>query len=119
MSRIGSDVRLPINEIRLMSMNAFTHSAFRRLTRRSREALRALLVAGALLVPLATPGTAHAQYGDEEGIDVADARLRGYEEKGVVVSGKASIPLAYFAFIGLTLVAAGVMFKSARRTHLD
>lgn len=96
-----------------------TFTAIRRLSRSSGRPLRALLIAGALLLPLGMPGTAHAQYGDPEGVDEADARLRGYEERNVVVSGKASVPLAYFAFIGLTVVAAGVMFKSSRRTHLD
>lgn len=100
------------------SMNDSAIAAPTRLIRRVRSTLRALLVIGALLL-LLTPGTAFAQYGDEEGIDDADARLRGYEEQGVVVPGGSAIPLAYFAFIGLTIVAAGVMFKSSRRTHLD
>lgn len=96
-----------------------TPRVLRQLTRRSSRALRAVLIAAALLLPLMATGTAYGQYGDEEGLDVADARLRGYEERSVNVPGNAAIPLAYFAFIGLTLVAAGVMFKSAKRTHLD
>ena len=90
-----------------------------RLTRRARAAVRAALIAAALLLPLSLPSMAMAQYGHEEGLDTADARLRGYEERNVSVPGKAAVPLAYFAFIGLTIVAAGVMFKNAKRTHLD
>lgn len=102
-----------------MPMNASTHAPSNRPSRRIRKTLRTLLVAATLFMPMAAPGTAQAQYGDEEGIESADGRLRGYEEQGVVVPGNSAVPLAYFAFIGLTIVAAGVMFKSARRTHLD
>lgn len=69
---------------------------------------------------LALPGTAMAQYGDEEEdiIRDADGRLRGYAESGVVLE-ESSTFLTYATLAGLSIVAAGIMFKSSRRTHLD
>lgn len=72
-------------------------------------------------VLLTMPATAMAQYGDDpetERIRDADGRLRGYTERGIVLEG-GSVFLPYLAFFGLAVVGAGVMFKSARRTHLD
>lgn len=94
---------------------------FRQLTCHSKRTLGVALVAVTLLVCLGTPTTAYAQpQMSEEDIVIseADARLRGYEERNVVVPGRA-VALAYFAFVGLAVIAAGVMFKSSRRTHLD
>lgn len=80
------------------------------------------LTAGLLTaVLLALPTPAMAQYGDDAEGDLirdADGRLRGYEQSGIVLEGGSTF-LPYAAFFGLAVVAAGVMFKSARRTHLD
>ena len=79
--------------------------------------LAALAVAGLLLV---MPAAASAQYGDDADslIRKADGRLRGYEGTGHVLDTSGTF-LTYAAFAGLALLTAGVMFKSARRTHLD
>ena len=75
------------------------------------------VVAGLLL---ALPAAASAQYGNDDDslVRKADGRLRGYEGSGHVLDTTGTF-LTYFAFAGLTLLTAGVMFKSARRTHLD
>jgi hypothetical protein len=81
------------------------------------RAVAALLVGLLTLGPVAT---ASAQYGDDEQSKLrkADGRLRGYENNNVILD-TTGVVLTYVAFIGLSLVATGVMFKSARRTHLD
>jgi hypothetical protein len=49
----------------------------------------------------------------------ADGRLRGYPETDVILESGDSPVYAYFAFAGLALVSMIVLFKDARRTHLD
>ena len=88
---------------------------------RLRRGTRALLLASALLLPTTlavSPVSAQVAGDSEDIVAEADARLRGYNEKNVILPG-GSPALPYIAFIGLTILAAGVMFKSARRTHLD
>ncbi len=74
----------------------------------------------ALIAVFALPAAVMAQQETDPDkiIREADARLRGYEDDNVVLdAGGAAYP--YFALLGLTAVAAGVMFKTSRRTHLD
>jgi hypothetical protein len=81
----------------------------------------------ALLVLLAVPSVAHAQ--DEEGPrKVVDARLEGLHdvssgnESPIKVDDKASgmiAPLNWLLFIVLAGIACAVVFKDARRSHLD
>jgi len=81
--------------------------------------LRVVLAAAFLLLPAAP---ALAQFGNEEldrRVREADGRLRGYNETDVVLEGGDSPVYAYAAFIGLALVCTAVLFKDARRSHLD
>ena len=74
--------------------------------------LLACLCAGALLS--VAPSTARAQ--DEDEIKL-DARLEGYQ--GNVSVSNQSTALIWLLFIFLAVVAAGALFKDAKRTHLD
>ena len=49
---------------------------------------------------------------------VADGRLRGYTEQTTAMD-ESSTFLTYGLLVVLTAASAGVMFKAARRTHLD
>lgn len=98
-------------------MPRFTVSGSR-LVRQARE----LLVALALCMPAAAPSAGFgqgvlAQFGPDLPEDL-DGRLRGYEDQGAVLEDS-STALTYFLLAGLAILAVGVMFKSARRTHLD
>lgn len=57
-----------------------------------------------------------ASLAQDEGVEY-DARLDGYETK-VQVDGD-STALMWILLVALAAVALGVMFKNARRTHLD
>jgi hypothetical protein len=46
-----------------------------------------------------------------------DGRLDGYAKNVTLDSGGTA--LTYFLFAGLGVVGLGVLFKNARRTHLD
>ena len=88
-------------------------------TLRSKLARAAALLT--VLAGLALPAApAAAQYGDDVSAKIrkADGRLRGYDDKNVVLDGGGPI-VVYLALLGLTVLALVPMFKSARRTHLD
>lgn len=88
-------------------------------TNRRRSPLFAtlLIAASATLVAPAT-SSAQSEPDPDKIIRDADARLRGYEQSNIVLdAGGGAYP--YFALLGLAAVAAGVMFKTSRRTHLD
>jgi hypothetical protein len=70
---------------------------------------RMLMAVAALL----TPGVALAQ---DEAVK-NDARLEGYATKVTVDSD--STALSWLLLVFLAMVALGVMFKNAKRTHLD
>ena len=76
-----------------------------------------LLSAALCLSMLALPGQAMAQ-AQANPLEGADGRIRGYEQPSVVMDDS-STALTYLALIALTVIAVGLMFKSARRTHLD
>src|SRR5690606_22595712 len=101
-----------------------TVSPFRRFVHMTRRLhtvmrrLRPLLLGLVLMLPTALPAPALAQVNRDEAVKEADGRLRGYTQNGVVLN-ESSTALTYFAFIGLALLSMGVMFKLARRTHLD
>jgi small-conductance mechanosensitive channel len=67
-----------------------------------------------LTILLATPLTAMAASSEEERID---ARVENYQ-KNVKVEDS-STTLSWLLLIVLTGMAVAVVFKSARRTHLD
>ncbi|HZL35282.1 MAG TPA: hypothetical protein VFC78_08225 [Tepidisphaeraceae bacterium] len=76
--------------------------------------IRACLTLCTLIGPIvATAGTARAT--DDDLSD--DARLVGYEGKHVVLDA-GSAP-SYMLLFALGVVGLSVMFKSAKRTHLD
>lgn len=67
-------------------------------------------------------GVANAQDREdrrESQIEAADGRTRGYDRMSATVLDGSGAGLTYMAFIGMTVLAVSVMFKSARRTHLD
>ncbi len=86
-----------------------------KLIRLSRVLLFALALV--LVMPAATAlAQSDSDYTDL--LEEADGRLRGYEQMGVVMKDS-STALTYAALIGLTVLAAGLLFKASRRTHLD
>ena len=89
------------------------------LSSRFRSCLRVAVLSLALLLPVATPQLAFAQPNQDEDLyDGLDGRLRGYNEPAAVMEER-STALTYIALIGMIILAAGVMFKASRRTHLD
>ena len=74
-------------------------------------------VALALLAGATSASAAPQKDLDDPLLD-ADGRLRGYNEQTTAMD-ESSTFLTYGLLIVLSGVAAGVMFKSARRTHLD
>ena len=82
------------------------------------QRIRPLLIALALTLPLWFSSLAAAQQGQEDLYEGADGRVRGYEGTGFVLE-ESSVALTYLAFIALSAIAIGVLFKSASRTHLD
>jgi len=46
-----------------------------------------------------------------------DGRLQGYSKTMVLDGG--SLSLLWLALVGLSIVALSVLFKNAKRTHLD
>jgi hypothetical protein len=61
-----------------------------------------------------SPATALAQEEDE---NMYDARLEGYA--GNVALPQKSSGLTWVLFLVLTMIAAGGLFKDAKRSHLD
>ena len=90
------------------------------LTRSRRLMWRAFTILLVLLLSLSMAPPAMAQRSDEEQelLEEADARLRGYESADAILEDS-STALTYFLLAGLAVLGVGVMFKSARRTHLD
>ena len=71
------------------------------------------LAGGVIAVCVLCPAVSHAQ---DEGAQY-DARLDGYEAKVQVDSDNTA--LTWILLVALAAVAMGVMFKNAKRTHLD
>jgi hypothetical protein len=71
---------------------------------------RVLIVAAAGVLPAAALA--------QEEPPKNDARLEGYEARVQVESGD-STALTWLLLVFLAMVAMGVMFKNAKRTHLD
>lgn len=70
----------------------------------------------ALVVLLMSPAMTLARRAEEER-EIVDARLEGYKENiSLAPSGTA---LMWLLLIFLTAVTVGVMFKDAKRSHLD
>src|SRR4051794_4649014 len=77
-----------------------------------------LIQAIAALIVLATPLLAWAAENDEVKYD---AKAVGFKrgEGQTVIAGDASTALTWMLFIFLAMVCLSVMFKNAKRTHLD
>ena len=86
---------------------------FSRAAARFAGRARASLVAAAIGLSLLWPAPAPAQ---EEEVKY-DARLDGYETKMHLDSDNTA--LTWLLLVALSMVALGVMFKNAKRTHLD
>ena len=72
----------------------------------------------ALLASAATPASAQPKKDLDDPLLEADGRLRGYDVDTTAMD-ESSTFLAYLLLIGVGAAAVGVMFKNARRTHLD
>lgn len=71
----------------------------------------------ALVVLLMSPAmTLARQYQEEK--EIVDARLEGYDKINVSLAPSGTA-LMWLLLIFLTIVTVGVMFKDAKRTHLD
>jgi len=93
----------------MRKMNARKPSLARRFRRWGAVAVLAL-------APLLAPATSMARTEEPEP-DMYDARLEGYP--GSVTLPLSSTGLTWFLFIILAVVAAGGLFKDAKRSHLD
>ena len=80
--------------------------------------IRKLLIAIVLMLPLSFASLAAAQQSQEDLYEGTDGRLRGYEGTGIILQ-ESNIAVTYLALLALTVIAVGVLFKSARRTQLD
>ena len=82
-----------------------------------RRFLAPLALATALLAP-ALPAAAAPQKDLNDPLLEADGRLRGYTEQ-TTAEDESSTFLTYGLLVILLGMSAGVMFKTAKRTHLD
>src|SRR5688500_11000788 len=72
----------------------------------------------AVTLPLLAPVIAFAQRrGEEEGSEFKEGRLEGYTFN--VRAPEGGPALTYLLFIFLAVLGLAVMFKNAKRTHLD
>jgi hypothetical protein len=72
----------------------------------------------ALAIAFLAPVIAFAQRrGEEEGSELKEARLEGYAFNARAAEGGPA--LTYLLFIFLAVLGLAVMFKNAKRTHLD
>lgn len=97
------------------------HMAFARSKQLFRSSRGAAVAA--LLIVLASPAATFAQDEDAPRL-VVDARLEGVvDSKGGTVDLTTNMgggnALTWFVFVLLAALAASVMFKDARRSHLD
>jgi hypothetical protein len=77
---------------------------------------RRLLICVFLLLPvLSAPAISFGRPPKEER-EIVDARLEGYD-KNVSIEGGTALTWLMFIFLGA--ICMGVMFKNAKRTHLD
>jgi hypothetical protein len=82
-------------------------------TARPKLPIRRILVGGAPLLAFAFPAIALA---DDSSAPV-DARLEGFKQ-GIMAS-PGSTALTWLLLVGIGVVTIGVMFMSAKRSHLD
>jgi len=78
--------------------------------------MRKKLLAG-MVIALLTVGIAPQSALADDQSKSYDGRLDDYGNKSVTLDGGAA--LSYFVWIGLGLVGLLVMFKDAKRSHLD
>ncbi len=82
------------------------------MTRQRRQSLLTVVLVG-LASLLSTTGTVMAQEVDTP----IDARLEGYGSEKVVLGD--STALMWLLLMVLAILAVGVLFKDAKRSHLD
>jgi len=78
---------------------------------------RRFIVACALCLGVSLPGTVQAASSSDQEVSPHDARTEGYQPKAQVDSNSTALLWLLFAF--LSVVALSVLFKNAKRTHLD
>lgn len=78
---------------------------------------RKLIAAFTICLGLLLPGTALAASASDEEASPHDARTEGYQPHAQVDSN--STALLWLLLAVMSVVALSVMFKSAKRTHLD
>jgi hypothetical protein len=79
--------------------------------------LKRWMLAAALALVLVASAPVHASSSDDEESTPPDARLSGYDKN--VVLDSSTTALTWVLLIVLTIVTLGVLFKDAKRTHLD
>jgi hypothetical protein len=77
--------------------------------------LRRFIAACVTCCVLAIPTAARAA--DEEEAPTHDARTEGYDQK--VQAAKSTSAFAWLVLAPLAIVTLGVLFKDAKRSHLD
>ena len=81
------------------------------------SARRWMLAAALLLVICASAPKTFASSSSDDEPEIYDARLLGYDKTVQLDSG--STALSWVLLIVLGVVTLGVLFKDAKRTHLD
>jgi hypothetical protein len=79
--------------------------------------LKRWMMAAALALVLVASAPVHAASSDDEESAPPDARLSGYDK--TVDLSSSTTALTWVLLIVLTIVTLGVLFKDAKRTHLD
>ena len=78
---------------------------------------RRFIVACVLCLGLSLPSVVQAASSSDQDAPAHDARTEGYQPKAQLDSN--STALLWLAFAFLSVVALSVLFKNAKRTHLD
>lgn len=75
---------------------------------------RVLAACCGLVLLAGAPGAVYAQSANE---DLSDARLQGYSARPAIE--KSGVGPTWLLFIFLSVVGCSVLFKNAKRSHLD
>lgn len=100
----------------MTNTTARSNSGRRQKTLRKTTGFRARVLAACcgLALLAGAPGAAHAQSAND---DTSDARLQGYA--GRPAMEKSGVGPTWLLFIALSVIGCSVLFKNAKRSHLD